>query len=214
MVRNGNCERRQRPGKLLVLALLLFLLAAAGLALAYPRAERIVAQMKVARLGQLQPPQWVQVQLIDVDGTSRRGERLEDLQDIVIHYVGNPGTSAEQNRNWYTRPESEVSSHFLVGLEGEILQCIPLDEKSSASNHRNRDTISIEVCHPDSSGKFSDVTYDALVELTAWLLDATGLDADHVIRHYDITGKSCPKYYVENDSSWQAFLEDITKEKP
>ena len=44
-----------------------------------------------------------------------------------------------------------MSAHFLIGLEGEIIQCIPLNEKSSATNDRNRDTISIEVCHPDAN---------------------------------------------------------------
>lgn len=37
-------------------------------------------------------PDWVDVQLIPVDGASRRGDKLEAVNDIVIHYVGNPGT--------------------------------------------------------------------------------------------------------------------------
>lgn len=175
------------------------------------RLQRFLAAEKVIRMGQLQVPQWVDVQLIGIDGDSRRGEKLEDVRGIVIHYVGNPGTTARQNRNYYANPESEVSSHFLVGLDGEIIQCVPLDEKSSASNHRNRDTISIEVCHPDSTGKFSAVTYDALVKLTAWLLEVTGLDETDVIRHYDITGKECPRYYVIHEEAWQTLLEDIDR---
>lgn len=165
------------------------------------------------QLNRAQLPQDVKVQLIDVDGHSRRGENLTGFEDVVIHYVGNPGTSAQANRNWYANPESQVSSHFLVGLEGEIIQCVPLDEKSSASNWRNSDTISIEVCHPDESGEFNQASYDALVELTAWLLDAGGLDETHVIRHYDITGKNCPKYYVEHSDAWQKFLSDVETER-
>ena len=86
---------------------------------------------------------------------------------------------------------------------------IPLDEQSAASNDRNGDTISIEVCHPDSTGKFSDVTYDRLIELTAWLCSEFGLDEDDVIRHYDITGKNCPKYFVENEEAWEQFRRDV-----
>lgn len=165
------------------------------------------------RLNQAQLPDRVQVQLIDVDGHSRRGEKLTGLNDVVIHYVGNPGTSARANRNWYANPESQVSSHFLVGLDGEIIQCVPLDEKSSASNWRNGDTISVEVCHPDETGKFNDASYDALVALTAWILDASGLDETHVIRHYDITGKDCPKYFVEHEDAWQQFLSDVKAQR-
>ena len=151
------------------------------------------------------------VQLIHVDGTSRRGEKLEDLRNIVIHYVANPGSTALQNRNWYANPDSEVSSHFLVGLDGEVIQCLPLDEISSASNHRNSDTISIEVCHPDESGAFTSESYASLVRLTAWLLDTTGLTPSDVIRHYDITGKDCPRYFVRNEDRWQAFLIDLAE---
>lgn len=154
-------------------------------------------------------PDWIDVQIIDIDGASRRGEKLTGVNDIVIHYVGNTGTTAQQNHDYYTNPDSEVSSHFVVGLEGEIIQCVLLNEKSSASNWRNKDTISIEVCHPDDTGKFNDITYASLVKLTAWLLDAYGLDEEHIIRHYDITGKECPRYYVLNEDAWQQFKTDV-----
>lgn len=165
--------------------------------------------LRVAQLGLVEIPEWVDVQIIQVDGLSRRGEKLEDIRNIVIHYVGNPGTTAQQNHDWYENPQSEVSSHFLIGLEGEIIQCIPLDEFSSATNHRNKDTISVEVCHPDESGRFNDAAYSALIRLTVWLLENTGLKPEDVIRHYDVTGKECPRYYVRNEDSWHLFLQDV-----
>lgn len=186
--------------------LFLLILAAAGLYLLYDTI------FPVRRLETLEVPSYVDVQIIDIDGASRRGTSLSDINDIVIHYVGNPGTSAQANRNWYANPSSNVSSHFIVGLKGEIIQCIPLHEKSSASNHRNSDTISIEVCHPDASGKFNAATYDSLVDLTAWLVKSCGLTVDNVIRHYDVTGKECPRYYVRNEDAWNQFKADV-KEK-
>ena len=186
--------------------LFLLMLAAGSLFLLYE------AVSPVRRLDTLEVPAYVDVQIIDIDGTSRRGTPLSDINDIVIHYVGNPGTSAQANRNWYANPSSNVSSHFIVGLKGEIIQCIPLHEKSSASNHRNSDTISIEVCHPDASGKFNAATYDSLVDLTAWLVKSCGLTVDNVIRHYDVTGKECPRYYVRNEDAWNQFKADV-KEK-
>ena len=183
--------------------LFLLILVAAGLYLLYDTV------FPVRRLETLEVPAYVDVQIIDIDGTSRRGTPLSDINDIVIHYVGNPGTSAQANRNWYANPSSNVSSHFIVGLKGEIIQCIPLHEKSSASNHRNSDTISIEVCHPDASGKFNAATYDSLVDLTAWLVDVCGLTGDDIIRHYDVTGKECPRYYVRNEEAWDQFKADV-----
>lgn len=173
--------------------------------------NEIIPNAKVLQLAATPVPDWIDQQIINIDGDSRRGVYLEGIEDIVIHYVGNPGTTAQQNRDYYENPASEVSSHFVIGLEGEIIQCIPLNEKSSASNHRNRDTISIEVCHPDTSGKFTDTTYESLVELTAWLCQVCGLDSSDVIRHYDITGKQCPRYFVTHEDAWEQFKRDVAK---
>ena len=150
--------------------------------------NEIVPREKVFELAATSAPDWVDQQIIKVDGDSRRGVMLEGVRNIVIHYVGNPGATAQQNRDYYANPSSEGSSHYVIGLKGEIIQRIPLHEKSSASNHRNKDTISIEVCHPDESGKFTDASYQSLVKLTAWLCDICDLDSSDVIRHYDVTG--------------------------
>ena len=199
----------KRKKSILVLLLPIAMLLGSIFLTLLPRTGFSLGSLRVDKLALTEVPQWVDVQIIEVDGTSRRGIELEDIQSIVIHYVANPGSTAQQNHDWYENPESEVSSHFLVGLEGEIIQCIPLNEFSSASNHRNRDTISIEVCHPDETGKFTAEAYDSLVSLTAWLLEVTGLKAGDVIRHYDVTGKECPLYFVRNEDSWQAFLQDV-----
>lgn len=56
-----------------------------------------------------------------------------------------------------------------MGLDGEVIQCIPIDEVAYANAPRNDDTLSIEVCHPDDTGKFNDASYELVVKLTAWL---------------------------------------------
>ena len=78
-----------------------------------------------------------------------------------------------------------------------------------ASNSRNIDTVSIECCHPDETGKFTDETYRSLVQLTAWLCVKFNLTQDQVIRHYEVTGKNCPKYFVENKEAWDQFKQDV-----
>ena len=171
--------------------------------------NEIIPREKVFELAATSAPDWVDQQIIKVDGDSRRGVMLEGVRNIVIHYVGNPGSTAQQNRDYYASRSSEVSSHFVIGLKGEIIQCIPLHEKSSASNHRNKDTISIEVCHPDESGKFTDASYQSLVKLTAWLCDICDLDSSEIIRHYDITGKQCPLFFVTHEDKWKQFLRDV-----
>jgi N-acetylmuramoyl-L-alanine amidase CwlA len=167
---------------------------------------------RVVDLTEIEYPTYVSQQYIDVDGHSRTGQEMRWVNDIVIHYVANPGSMAQANRDYFNSPQSKVSAHFVVGLYGEVIQCVPLNEQSSASNKRNVDTISIEVCHPDASGQFNSVTYNRTVELTAWLCSEFGLDEKDVIRHYDVTGKNCPKYYVENEEAWDQMRHDIKEE--
>lgn len=144
---------------------------------------------------------------------SRPGKRLRRVKGIVVHYTANPGSSAKNNRNYFEglkdTKETYASSHYVIGLDGEVIQCIPLGEISYASNERNKDTISIECCHPDETGKFNKKTYQSLVRLVAWLCGEYNLKQDNIIRHYDVTGKLCPKYFVDNEDAWYQFKDDV-----
>ena len=160
-------------------------------------------------------PDWVTVDLLPLNQFSRPGTPLEQVNGVVIHYVGNPGTTAAQNHSYFANlaqtGETYASSHFLVGLDGEVLQNIPLNEIAYCSNQRNDDTISIECCHPDDSGVFTPETYDALVRLTRWLMEEYRLDSSQVLRHYDVTGKICPRAFVEDPAAWAQFLADVSE---
>lgn len=156
----------------------------------------------------------IDVQLLDVNPYSRPGIQSDGITGIVIHYTANPGSTAQENRDYFNGlqnfHETSASSNFIVGLDGEIIQCVPTWEVAYASNERNHDTVSIEVCHPDESGKFTEDTYRSLVQLTSWLCVKFNLSADDVIRHYDVTGKNCPKYFVEHEEAWESFKENVS----
>ena len=164
------------------------------------------------------PEPGIKQMLLTQNVNSRPGTSLGTVNGVVIHYTANPGTDAEANRNYFEGRKDEpdeasnkVSSHYIIGLDGTIIQCIPLDEIAYASNNRNADTISIECCHPDKSGKFSKDTYNSLVHLTGWLCGKYNLDKNSVIRHYDVTGKECPLYFVKNNDAWDKLKNDIWK---
>lgn len=161
---------------------------------------------------------------LTVNKFSRPGIKLEKVLKIVVHYIGNPNTTALANRNYFENlkaqiPDSTntyclnkdgsyqlykgskvklrwVSAHLIVGMSGEIIQCIPFNEWSYCSNQANGYSISIECCHPDSGGKFTSATEKSLAELCAWLCEMFGLNPEtDIIRHYDVTGKQCPLYW-------------------
>ena len=156
---------------------------------------------------------WIEVDLLPINEYSRPGDKLDGVNNLVVHYIGNPGTTAQQNRNFFANlavtGETSASSNFIIGIDGAIIQCVPVDEIAYASNTRNNDTLSIECCHPDESGEFTTETYDALVRLTAQLCREFSLSHNDLIRHYDVMGKVCPKYYVENPDAWEAFKLDV-----
>lgn len=155
----------------------------------------------------------IDVQLLEVNPYSRPGIVSEPIKGIVIHYTANPGSTAQNNRDYFDglkdSQKTSVSSHFVTGLKGEIIQCVPTWEVAYASNDRNDDTVSIECCHPDESGKLTDATYKSLVQLTAWLCKKFGLTEKDILRHYDITGKACPKYFVDYEDAWELFKGDV-----
>ena len=159
-------------------------------------------------------PDWITVDLIPINQWSRPGTAMEAMNGIVVHYVGNPGTTAQQNRSYFAglarSHEAYASSNFLIGLEGEVLLCVPIGEVAYCSNDRNGDTLSIEVCHPDDTGQFTPASYESLVKLVNWLRKFYALDVDAVIRHYDVKGKLCPLYYVEHPEAWEQFKSALT----
>jgi N-acetyl-anhydromuramyl-L-alanine amidase AmpD len=158
----------------------------------------------------------IQEEFLTPNPYSRPQTPLKKINSIVIHYTANPGTTADNNRSYFeglaTKKTTYASSHYVVGLEGEVVQCIPLTEISFASNDRNNDTVSIECCHMDETGEFNDETYDSLVSLTAALCVEFKLEKEDIIRHYDVTGKLCPLYFVEHEDAWEIFKEDVMAE--
>ena len=148
---------------------------------------------------------------------SRPGMPMKKVKGIVIHYVGNPGSTAIANRNYFNRLKDQqvtkpiyASSHYIVGLEGEIIACVPEEEVAYHASQANSDHIGIEVCHLDSSGKFTTPTYEALIGLILDICKRYQLNPlRDVIRHYDVTGKDCPRYYVKNIEAWEQLKQDV-----
>lgn len=151
--------------------------------------------------------------LLTVNRYSRVGKKMKEVKKIVVHWVGNANTSAMANRNYFENLKNGkvyASSHYIIGLEGEIVQCIPEDEVAYHATTANGYSIGIENCHPDWSGKFNEKTYNSLIELCTDICKRHGLDPEtDILRHYDISKKMCPKYYVQNPESWKKLKADV-----
>lgn len=200
-----------------VLALDLLLLAAvliAGGMLAF----RWYRDKNRPELSLLKAPNWYTQDFLRINPYSRPGTKRKEINSIVVHYVANPGTNAAQNKAYFDNLADQTgenatsaSSHYIIGIEGEIVQCIPLDEVAYANYPRNDDTVSIECCHPDSTGEFSEATKASLAKLIGWLCGELNLTERDVIRHYDVVGKNCPKYYVDEEN-WKDLKQSFKPE--
>lgn len=122
-------------------------------------------------------------------------------EGIILHYIGNPGTGAGANANYFANVQSQVSVHYIVD-DDEVIEIIPPDRKSygTAKKEYNEKYIQIEMCHPDSTGKISEKTLENAVWLCKKLIKEYGICK--VIRHYDATGKKCPLWYVNHPVEW------------
>lgn len=211
--KNRRMTLRQKTLALLTLdtILLIAVLITGGMLMA-----RWYREKNRPRLSELTAPEWYTQDFLQINPYSRPGTKRREINHIVVHYVANPGTTAAQNRSYFNNLANQTgekatsaSSHYIIGIDGEILQCIPLDEVAYANYPRNEDTVSIECCHPDASGEFSPETIEALKRLTGWLCAELNLTERDIIRHYDVVGKNCPKYYVEHEDAWKSLKKEM-----
>ena len=211
--RKRTMQLLRRIGIFLASAALLFTAGAVTARLLEAHQQRQVMAERFSKKVREMPE--LDVQLLTPNPYSRPQTALAEVKGLVIHYTANPGTTAQQNHDYFEGLKdsklTKASSHFIIGIDGEIIQCIPSSEIAYASNERNEDTLSIECCHEDETGEFTQATYDSLVELTAWLCGKFEFTTEDVIRHYDVTGKDCPRYFVQHEDAWEQFLLDVQK---
>ena len=148
--------------------------------------------------------------------------KLPKLKGIIIHWTSNTGKGANASAHYkyFQNQNVQASAHYMVD-DKNIIQIIPDDEVAYHVGSRyykppgqdlmeggmspNFFLIGIEMCvNPDSVW---EETYKNTLELTQHLLQKYNLDTQQVWRHWDITGKDCPKMMCESeDEAWSRFL--------
>lgn len=161
--------------------------------------------------------------MLSISPFTRPGSIRTETRGIVLHYVGNPNTGAKANRDYFeslAKNGPAASCHYIVGLAGEVLQLVPDNEVSYTSGgatykpvvserlagNVHETTIGVEVCHLDDSGRYSLATYRSQAVLAAGLLNRFNLKTEtDLFRHWDITGKECPRWFVNHPDEWEKF---------
>lgn len=149
-----------------------------------------------------------------------RGRALP-VSYIVIHYVGATGGAKANAKYFAQNVNTNSSAHYFVGHASEggavyqsvseldtAWHCGRTDGKYLHPECRNANSIGIEMCcHKDASGNwyFDSETISATIELVADIMRRYEIPLDHVVRHYDVTGKICPAPFVYDTQAWGNF---------
>ena len=180
--------------------------------------------------------------IIDITGQNKAPKsRTEKIQWIVVHYLGVPNAdnpylynggygghyNIKRNGDIYcaVNPSKGVVWQCGGKIQGESKDADGVAPHRYYGKCTNYNSIGIEngVCYAGTekspSGTsdkwyFTTETQASLVWLVSKLMDDYGIKIDHVIRHFDVTGKCCPNPYVRNNHymtnwTWSEFIANV-----
>lgn len=158
------------------------------------------------------------------------GERRDAsaVRYLVYHYTGNDGDTARANAIYYANATVKASAHYFVDGT-EIVQSVPelytawavggkkwsdCAQTGGGTLHgvvTNANSISIELCDTAHDGQImaTDATLSNAAALGRKLMALYGIPIEHVVRHFDVTGKHCPAYFMDS-AAWDAFKRRLT----
>ena len=146
------------------------------------------------------------------------------IKYIVIHFTANDGDTDEANAKYFqTERIPRASAHVFVD-DNSITNSVPHNYVAYSVGGKkysdcaqtgggklygtvtNTNSINIEMCDTIKDGKHnvSDKTLQNTIELCRELMQKYNIDIDHVIRHFDVNGKHCPVYFMD-ESAWEGF---------
>ena len=168
------------------------------------------------------------MEFVSCDPSNYRAGRTQPVRYIVMHYTANNGDTARNNCDYYHRVGGlQASAHYFCDEHGAMQSVREGDtawhcgaEAGRRYWHpecRNGNSIGIEMCsrkRADGSYYIKPETVANAATLAREIMQRYGIDTDHVLRHYDVTGKRCPMPWVDDPAQWVAFKDMLTPEHP
>ena len=157
---------------------------------------------------------------------------ISAIEYFVIHYTSNDGDTDENNGKYFANNVVKASAHYFID-DDSITQSVPDDYVAYAVGGKkyancgatgggkfygkctNANSLSFEICDDVKDGVVSpsDATFDNVVAFVKLKMKEYNIPIERVIRHFDVTGKSCPAYFCgskEKDAKWEAFKKRLT----
>lgn len=169
---------------------------------------------------------------INKNDRSRPGLKMKKIMALIVHWTQSPGAKATWVADFFEkRNEGYGGAHYVIDIDGSVINCIPDNEVAwhcgaksytdtalaffgaytcSEFSSPNFHSIGLELCHETMRGDFSESTLNSTKILLASLCEKYSLNAKKdILRHYDITGKICPKWFVNKQDEWENFLNSV-----
>lgn len=173
---------------------------------------------------------YVLKELLAASGNHGGFRSAHQIKYIVIHYTGNDGDTAANNARYFHSNVVRTSAHYFVD-DKEVWRSVPdltvawavggskyanAKETGGGTLHgivTNTNSISVELCDPVKGGGIQamEAVLDNAASICRILMGVYGIPAEHVCRHFDVTGKLCPAYLVD-ESAWAKFKERLEDE--
>lgn len=166
----------------------------------------------------VQKPEMIE-KFMKINKYGRPGTKRRRTTKIAFHFTGQHDVSAKNTVSYFSNVVANgyrvngkyiyASSHLVVGLQGELYYIVPFNEIAYTTNSANAYSIGVECATTGTDDHYTDEEYKTMVKTGAWLAQTYRLDPrNDFIRHYDVTGKICPRYFVNNVKAWKQFKLD------
>ena len=164
------------------------------------------------------------MEFVSCDPSNYRAGRTQPVRYIVLHYTANNGDTARNNCDYYHRVGGlQASAHYFCdeyGVMQSVRECDTAWHCGAEAGRRywhpacrNGNSIGIEMCsrkRADGSYYIKPETVANAAALAREIMQRYGIDTEHVLRHYDVTGKRCPMPWVDDPAQWDAFKDMLT----
>ena len=167
------------------------------------------------------------MEFVSCDPSNYCAGRTRPVQYIVLHYTANNGDTAKNNCDYYHRVGGLwASAHYFCdeyGVMQSVRECDTAWHCGAEAGRRywhpecrNANSIGIEMCsrkRADGSYCIKPETVANAAALAREIMQRYGIDTEHVLRHYDVTGKRCPMPWVDDPAQWTAFKASLAPEE-
>lgn len=135
--------------------------------------------------------------LLSKSNNTRRKEKIERVEYIVITSSKYKGISALKNRNIIEKikykEDEELSCHYIVDLRGGILNVIPENERAICTNNVNIDSKSISIMLTiNDKGEYTENEMKSLKKLIHKLVKKYNIKKGKIVTEHDINNSRRP----------------------